>query len=270
MKLTLHRKWLTERSTIGELYVNGAFYCFTLEDLLRPPGEKIKHKTAIPAGNYQVAITYSARFGRMMPLLINVPMFEGIRIHAGNTADETSGCILVGRGRPNEGDKITQSREAFDTLFQVLVEAAGREQITIEIKNPPEWDAKFTQNRPRIVSEAKRGTQVSPAPEKRHSESPGLKAGGYTVSIPSGFHSMVPQAQTEASSRIPSGLPLLLARVAPGVARVMPWLSTTLSGIGSLYQQYRWPLWMAAGMIVAFWAGWHCRRPFDYKKGVTL
>ena len=81
-------------ATTGELYVDGKFVCYTLEDAIRK--EKIKGVTAIPAGTYDVIINMSTRFKRLMPLLLNVPDFEGVRIHPGNTAEDTEGCIRVG------------------------------------------------------------------------------------------------------------------------------------------------------------------------------
>ena len=97
MKLTLARRIFTTQSTIGELAVDGNFECFTLEDPVRP--KKIRSVTAIPAGTYTVAITFSPRFGTELPLLLDVPEFEGIRIHPGNTATDTEGCLLVGKSR---------------------------------------------------------------------------------------------------------------------------------------------------------------------------
>src|SRR3972149_10690167 len=95
MELLLQRKIFTDKSTIGELFVDGVFECFTLEDVVRDD-EKIKKVTAIPDGIYTVLVTWSPRFKRQLPLLIDVPGFDGIRIHPGNTADDTEGCLLVG------------------------------------------------------------------------------------------------------------------------------------------------------------------------------
>src|SRR5437588_5321023 len=90
----------------------------SLEDVVRADGVKIPHETAIPAGRYTVDITFSPRFNRDLPLLLNVQGFLGIRIHPGNTANDTEGCILVGRHRA--GNAITESRAAFDALFPKL------------------------------------------------------------------------------------------------------------------------------------------------------
>lgn len=130
MKLLLQRAKSTSTDTPGQLFVDGAFECFTLEDIVRQPGVKVYGQTAIPAGTYEVLITQSPRFKRQMPLLINVPGFEGIRIHWGNKAADTDGCILVGDS-PTAG-WLGQSRVAFDRLFAKM--QATKESITIEIR----------------------------------------------------------------------------------------------------------------------------------------
>ena len=127
MKLHLKRLHRTDKSTIGELTIDGKFECYTLEDIERDV--KIKSETAIPKGTYKVIINQSNRFKRLMPLLLNVPNFEGVRIHAGNTNHDTEGCILVGRTRGV--DFIGQSRKAYDSLFKKMQEA--KEDITLTI-----------------------------------------------------------------------------------------------------------------------------------------
>lgn len=127
MKLTLKRVAYQPTYTIGKLYIDGKYFCDTLED---PPREvKIMNETCIPAGNYQVIINLSNRFKHMMPLLLNVPGFEGIRIHAGNNASHTSGCILVGKN--SIVGQLTDSKAIYDKLFAVLQSA--NDKITIEI-----------------------------------------------------------------------------------------------------------------------------------------
>lgn len=126
MKLALKRLHKTQNSTIGELTVDGLFQCYTLEDIEREV--KIKSETAIPKGTYKVIINYSNRFKRLLPLLIDVPGFEGIRIHSGNSNHDTEGCILVGETRSK--DFIGKSRKAFDKLFEKMKKA---ESITITI-----------------------------------------------------------------------------------------------------------------------------------------
>jgi hypothetical protein len=129
MELQLKRTDFFENSTIGELSVNGELECYTLEDKVRPV--KIKGKTAIPAGRYEVIINYSQRFNRPLPLFLNVPNFEGVRIHSGNTAADTEGCILVGMTK--EEEFIGQSKVAFERLFPKLKAASDTEKIFIDI-----------------------------------------------------------------------------------------------------------------------------------------
>ena len=89
-------------TTIGRLYLDGKFTCYTLEDAIRPAWLKIQDRTAIPSGHYIVKNTFSPKFKRITPEIFNVPNFFAIRIHGGNTHEDTSGCILVAH---NKGDK---------------------------------------------------------------------------------------------------------------------------------------------------------------------
>lgn len=132
MKLVVTRSPSDEQCTLGKLTVDGEFECFTLEDIVRPDGEpKVFGETAIPYGLYQVVITFSPHFQRDMPLLVNVPSFDGVRIHPGNSAKDTEGCLLVGDAEGR--DAISQSRSAFDALYPKIRDAldAG-EEVTIE------------------------------------------------------------------------------------------------------------------------------------------
>lgn len=132
MKLELHRQPSSNICTQGELSINGRHECWTLEDVVRD-GPKIPGETAIPKGVYSIDITYSPRFKRDLPLLIGVSGFVGIRIHPGNTASDTEGCILVGQGKGQ--NCILSSRAAFDVLFAKLKAAKDKgEPISIEIK----------------------------------------------------------------------------------------------------------------------------------------
>ena len=127
MKIQIKRLHKTDKSTIGELTIDGKFECYTLEDIERDV--KIKSETAISKGTYKVIINQSNRFKRLMPLLLNVPNFEGVRIHAGNTNHDTEGCILVGRTRSI--DFIGQSRKAYDSLFKKMQDS--KEEISLTI-----------------------------------------------------------------------------------------------------------------------------------------
>ena len=131
MNLTLRRSTYTPESTIGELFVNGSFECYTLEDTVRELGVKVPGKTAIPKGRYEVVVTFSNRFKRLLPLLLNVLMFEGVRMHPGNKAVDTEGCILVGVEKHE--NMISRSREAFDILFHKIQDALTVEKVFIEV-----------------------------------------------------------------------------------------------------------------------------------------
>ena len=138
MKLLLERTACGPICSIGDLYVDGAWECFTLEDTQREvAGQsvsqwKVAHETAIPKGTYNVVITFSQRFQRDLPLLENVPGFEGIRIHPGNTSENTEGCILVGRTKGN--NFIGESRAAFNALFPKIQQGLqDGDKVTMEV-----------------------------------------------------------------------------------------------------------------------------------------
>ena len=142
MELELIRISRTNISTIGELFIDGVFECFILEDRdmgLRkdmPISElitkKVKAKTAIPEGRYEVVINFSNRFKKLLPLLLDVPAYAGIRVHPGNTAADTEGCLLPGVNKAT--DKVTSSRVAFNALFGKMKAASAHEKIFIIIK----------------------------------------------------------------------------------------------------------------------------------------
>lgn len=137
MDLLLQRDLLTDKRTFGSLYIDGVFECYTLEDTVREiPNKRVEEwkvpgETAIPIGKYGVIIDWSNRFKRLMPHILGIPGFTGVRIHSGNTEKDTEGCILVGRQKTS--DSIIESRLAFDPLFDKLHAA---KQIKIEIKGP--------------------------------------------------------------------------------------------------------------------------------------
>lgn len=108
IKLTLHRDVMARGCTLGRLIVDGKIYGYTCEDTdrkLEAGGQKIPGKTAIPRGLYHLTATISVRFKRLMPLIQGVPGFEGVRIHGGNTAEDTEGCPLLGLTRTASGVK---------------------------------------------------------------------------------------------------------------------------------------------------------------------
>lgn len=132
MLLALQREPSANGATIGRLSVDGRHECYTCEDVVRPGQEKVRGATAIPEGPYRVVITQSRRFGVPMPLLLDVPGFEGIRIHWGNTAADTEGCILVGVGFV--GDRVTDSQVAYRRLFaQIQAALDAGEEVWVDI-----------------------------------------------------------------------------------------------------------------------------------------
>ena len=141
MKLQLNRHPTGLTCTIGELLVDGDPFCYTLEDPIREiPGKpvsawKVAGDTAIPSGTYSVEITYSPHFDRDLPILLDVPGFDGIRIHGGNTDVDTEGCILVGQW--SGGEFIRNSQATLQSLMDMLeVAVIGKQPISIEVCNP--------------------------------------------------------------------------------------------------------------------------------------
>lgn len=141
MKLTLKRIALRPTYTIGKLYIDNVYFCDTIEDTVRDinkngkfdNGEKKVHsKTAIPYGTYEIKWTYSPRFKKYTPQLMNVPSFEGIRIHAGNTSADTEGCLILGENK--QVGKVLNSRTTINKFYQIINEACSNGKVTIEIK----------------------------------------------------------------------------------------------------------------------------------------
>jgi hypothetical protein len=118
MNLTLKRKWINDSVAIGELSINDVFECYTLEGI----------SVIIPPGTYPIEITYSPHFNRMLPLIDDVSGRDAIRIHPGNTVNDTEGCILV--GKTHDQYDVYSSQEAFTFLFNKLTKA-NKIQITI-------------------------------------------------------------------------------------------------------------------------------------------
>lgn len=140
MELIVKRKIFTDKSTIGELHINGSFFCFSLEDKDRDlyktqPITEIAQKklfgvTAIPYGKYDLALTYSNRFKQYMPQVLNVPAFDGIRIHTGNFPEQTEGCLILGMQKGI--DSVSDSRTAYNALLKIIKAIEKKEKITIE------------------------------------------------------------------------------------------------------------------------------------------
>lgn len=139
MELLLKRTTLTPNETHGTLSIDGVHACCTLEDTVRPPGIKILHETAIPTGRYAVTITKSQRWGVLLPLIDVGQGWTGVRIHAGNTTADTSGCILVGLSHTDH--TILSSRLALAKVQGALARALANGEacwITIVTPHPKE------------------------------------------------------------------------------------------------------------------------------------
>lgn len=142
MNITLNRIAKKSKYTIGKLYIDGEYFCDTIEDTDRGltqtmtdtqiKSKKVHGQTAIPTGTYRVIISYSNKFKRQMPLLLNVPGFLGIRIHSGNTEKDTEGCLIVGKNKVV--GKVIESKDTYNKLFSMLCEANKKEAIKITIK----------------------------------------------------------------------------------------------------------------------------------------
>lgn len=131
MKITVERKEF-ESYTAGSLFIDNVWFCYTLEDKVRDA--KVYGETAIPYGTYDVIVTMSARFKKPLPLLLNVPNFTGVRIHSGNTKENTEGCILVGMDNGADGF-LGDSRAAMRRLMSEIESAIkSGEKVTIEMK----------------------------------------------------------------------------------------------------------------------------------------
>lgn len=142
MNITLNRIAKKPKYTIGKLYIDGEYFCDTIEDADRGltqtmtdaqvKSKKVYGQTAIPTGTYRVIISYSNKFKRQMPLLLNVPGFLGIRIHSGNTEKDTEGCLIIGKNKVV--GKVIESKDTYNKLFSILCEANKKEAIKITIK----------------------------------------------------------------------------------------------------------------------------------------
>ena len=141
MKLTLKRIALRPTYTIGKLYIDDNYFCDTLEDTVRDLNKngkfdnrekKVYAKTAIPYGTYEIKWTYSPRFKKYTPQLINVPSFDGIRVHAGSTPADTAGCILLGENK--KVGMVLNSRATINKFYPIIKEDCSKGKVTIEIK----------------------------------------------------------------------------------------------------------------------------------------
>jgi len=138
MLIELKRTLKLPKCTLGDMYVDGKFVCYVVEDTVREvvgtpvASWKIPHVTAIPVGTYEVIIDMSNRFKKLLPLIKNVSGFEGVRIHSGNTAEDTEGCLIVGNIKMVAG--VGQSKVAMAKLQPMIQAALDRKekvQLTI-------------------------------------------------------------------------------------------------------------------------------------------
>lgn len=138
MILRLVRNKGTAGFTEGRLYVDDEFECYTVEDAdrrLEAGGTKVQNKTAIPRGKYKVILSMSNRFKKVLPEVLNVPQFKGIRIHSGNSSKDTEGCIIVGAVNDrNDDDWVGGSKVAMSRLMPKIEDAlAVREEVWLEV-----------------------------------------------------------------------------------------------------------------------------------------
>lgn len=139
-KLKLIRYYFCEEYTIGRLYINDTAFCDTVEDKYRDleKESKVYSKTAIPCGSYKVILNISRRFNRLLPLLLGVRHFEGIRIHSGNSAADSSGCIIVGTIKCISKGWLSNSRATERLLVETLKQYNS---FCIEVINEPSEDS---------------------------------------------------------------------------------------------------------------------------------
>ena len=135
MEILVARNRFKPTRTVGQLYIDGTFFCFTLEDAVRE--EKIQDETAIPEGRFQLVLRDSPKFGVDCPTLLRVPNYTNIRIHSGNTEEHTEGCLILGyRLNDNGTIKYGTTRPAVKD-FKVQIKKALKkgQKIYLTIKN---------------------------------------------------------------------------------------------------------------------------------------
>lgn len=135
MRITVNRIFKGEHYTIGKMFINGEYFCDTLEDKVRDLSNepKVMHETAIPEGRYKITLNYSPKFKRALPRLLNVPYFEGILIHRGNKPGDSSGCILVGENKV-KGMVINSTQYEVELVKRIGEAIQRAESIFIDIE----------------------------------------------------------------------------------------------------------------------------------------
>lgn len=154
MRLDLYREPSRDGATLGRLLIDGGHFCHTLEDVVRPV--KIPGETAIPPGRYSIVVSYSPRFKRALPLLVDVPQFSGVRMHRGNSAKDTEGCILVGYARA--AARIWESTKA-------------EQDLIARLKGQDAWIVIHPAADGRPTTAARRGVRISSRPRPTRSGS---------------------------------------------------------------------------------------------------
>ena len=152
MDIILERKVKNANSTEGNLYINGKWFCHVIEDVVRAkPGEwkkelKVYAKTAIPYGRYQVMVTYSPKFKRMLTAILNVPDFIGIRIHNGVNEGSSAGCPIISYinddGSNGIRNRVVNDKKAMNDLCDMVYDAQKKEKVMIDIVDNKE-DSKY-------------------------------------------------------------------------------------------------------------------------------
>jgi hypothetical protein len=141
MEIILERKIKNASSTEGNLYINGKWFCHTIEDVVRAaPGAwksklKVYAKTAIPYGVYPVLVTWSERFKRQLTGVFNVPDFSGIRIHNGTSEQSSAGCIIVSYKDDAKNKRLVNDKDAMNDLCDVVTKAQATEKVYLSIVN---------------------------------------------------------------------------------------------------------------------------------------
>jgi len=132
MRIKVERFALKKAYTVSRMLIDGEQFCDVLEDTVRKDGVKVWGETAIPEGVYKMRLSFSQRFQRILPEILNVPNFTGIRIHGGNTAEDSHGCLLVGINEVK--GKVLKSQIMLAKLI-VMLQNTGLSEFEIEITN---------------------------------------------------------------------------------------------------------------------------------------
>lgn len=139
------RNNLQEGFTVGKLYIDGVLFCNTLEDVTRNKIDiainnffKIPSKTAIPYGTYRIILSMSNRIKKVLPEVLGVPKYTGVRIHGGNKSEDTDGCILVGKN--TKYGWVSQSQVLLKELMTKLEIALKSEKVYLEITDEATWE----------------------------------------------------------------------------------------------------------------------------------